>query len=1308
MADEAADSFSTNLNPYGHYPVEHPSHKRIFKVNYNDNTSQWFMLAPKNGNNKEWQLRAFNQLPGFQFDWALGTHKVNHPRGIVLDYPNSSTEKSRLTYGNMFSIGVNTIIDSDYKVLDIGGTLTGVLSGIVNGQAMGVIYFEKHVNLDTKEWEVPGATPPTSGQIGWRRFSTSILDGQLFMGETVGHPRKMSYCMTQSGRPYIFYCHETDAGVMKVKYRTPADYSTRAKRMNSAGDDAWNDDLDWSVTGSIGTNIEVPNANVNCGMTTGMFNVCATDFKDATGNGVVVAYGAAGNEWRRAYTYDSSISFVEGSIFTETQGNNSAGSDNSIVDDHVVLRSYIPKGKTYSTIVFAAKTGLDGFRVIVKPEDLPIGEITSWENAGHVKTQNLNNEFVINGEQVSSSNTGYKATRCNILIDGINDRVKLYFAVPHLGPSTDSEFFISYRQIDLKDKGYGEYHVYQVEYPVLLAETGDTPEPGETFSGVYNGPQLNNPFVPMHAVYDDGGNGSAAYPVISYEPFLEEALPGENESEGELCAGPLIWSDVITSSEWTYGCKNTDSPGKYPDIENYCSFGFNQDNYTTANGGALGSELSPDVNFDTLWHDFAYEQNIVNADDGANYVNIGSNTMSAGYMWGLRNGWTDHGASSETWHNQGFKKVPSSIPNFRCMSLDLKQTQNNIDSGLPEFSIVHGLLYQVQIVLSQVADVNEKIFFTIGATANRPFNYTTQSMIGSNPQAYLTLTGADLSTGTSPTTVTKTFRTNYIPFSFGRFDTLFSMSFTDNFEGIIHSVSIKPYVCPVTYAGNLVKETNDVSFGGACVNWKTLENGTVPLQDNKAYFTGFNSEAADQQGIQSLTGNSTYTTGLVNKLTTGTDYRIAFNFAWNDQGNSIPDPPLIIELIWRDVAGETRPARFDSEIVDKKVITGTGGNHPDTDGKAVGMQFTPYKGYWLHQVKIYMDRTDASFWQEGDWFSIDDVQINQVTGTGFKASNVNQLATTDDGLCKFGTLSTTVYEESNEWEEIDIYGCMDPESLNYNPYATVDDGSCEYPGDGDGSGDGSQVSGCTDPNAINYNPNATIDNGTCEYEDNIDDDGNVIPDEDTDDPVQPQLSVEHIYNLLNTKLGDERNDLFKESEKLDALNKAQTYVSTLLDSGYLVELERQKTAATISGTSKGLKALGIRPLKNEVIGVFSEDLNCWANMIDYENFNDSQNSYFTASKSNLEFSCWIESDTLNVSPSQSKIDIWYIKEPRKIDIYTNSEMNPALFGLILDYAEYLLWVLDKDDIKASEAAARFKIVLDVLNGTYRVGGKSGY
>ena len=73
--------------------------------------------------------------------------------------------------------------------------------------------------------------------------------------------------------------------------------------------------------------------------------------------------------------------------------------------------------------------------------------------------------------------------------------------------------------------------------------------------------------------------------------------------------------------------------------------------------------------------------------------------------------------------------------------------------------------------------------------------------------------------------------------------------------------------------------------------------------------------------------------------------------------------------------------------------------------------------------------------------------------TDSTALNYNPSATVDDGTCKYPRP-----------------GCTDKGALNYNPLATVDDGSCRYP-----------VPGCTDPNAQNYNPLATVDDGSCVY-----------------------------------------------------------------------------------------------------------------------------------------------------------------------------------------------------------------------------------
>ena len=69
------------------------------------------------------------------------------------------------------------------------------------------------------------------------------------------------------------------------------------------------------------------------------------------------------------------------------------------------------------------------------------------------------------------------------------------------------------------------------------------------------------------------------------------------------------------------------------------------------------------------------------------------------------------------------------------------------------------------------------------------------------------------------------------------------------------------------------------------------------------------------------------------------------------------------------------------------------------------------------------------------------------------ATNYNPLATVDDGSCI-----------------LPVRGCTNPAATNYNPLATVDDGSCVFP---------VVTAGCTDPRATNYNPTATVDNGSC-------------------------------------------------------------------------------------------------------------------------------------------------------------------------------------------------------------------------------------
>ena len=91
--------------------------------------------------------------------------------------------------------------------------------------------------------------------------------------------------------------------------------------------------------------------------------------------------------------------------------------------------------------------------------------------------------------------------------------------------------------------------------------------------------------------------------------------------------------------------------------------------------------------------------------------------------------------------------------------------------------------------------------------------------------------------------------------------------------------------------------------------------------------------------------------------------------------------------------------------------------------------------------------------------------------------NYNPNATHDDGSCVAvvkGCMDPNSLNYNPNATQDDgscvavVKGCMDPTSLNYNPNATQDDGSCV-----------AVVPGCMDPNSLNYNPNANTDDGSC-------------------------------------------------------------------------------------------------------------------------------------------------------------------------------------------------------------------------------------
>ena len=100
--------------------------------------------------------------------------------------------------------------------------------------------------------------------------------------------------------------------------------------------------------------------------------------------------------------------------------------------------------------------------------------------------------------------------------------------------------------------------------------------------------------------------------------------------------------------------------------------------------------------------------------------------------------------------------------------------------------------------------------------------------------------------------------------------------------------------------------------------------------------------------------------------------------------------------------------------------------------------------------------------------------------TDSTAVNYDPTATLDNGSCiatVLGCTDSTAFNY-NPLANVDdgsctpvLYGCTDPTALNYYAAANTDDGSCIF-----------AVYGCTDSTATNYNPLANIDDGTCNYD----------------------------------------------------------------------------------------------------------------------------------------------------------------------------------------------------------------------------------
>ncbi len=117
----------------------------------------------------------------------------------------------------------------------------------------------------------------------------------------------------------------------------------------------------------------------------------------------------------------------------------------------------------------------------------------------------------------------------------------------------------------------------------------------------------------------------------------------------------------------------------------------------------------------------------------------------------------------------------------------------------------------------------------------------------------------------------------------------------------------------------------------------------------------------------------------------------------------------------------------------------------------------------LCQVLGEVDNGDVGF---GEW------SVNDGSGSALSDDLGYVFAPAPDGVT-FQVTGPLYYSfgayklEPRDANDVVRYGCTDSAFANYDPLATVDDGSC------------GNIPGCTNPNADNYDSTATIDDGSC-------------------------------------------------------------------------------------------------------------------------------------------------------------------------------------------------------------------------------------
>jgi len=118
-------------------------------------------------------------------------------------------------------------------------------------------------------------------------------------------------------------------------------------------------------------------------------------------------------------------------------------------------------------------------------------------------------------------------------------------------------------------------------------------------------------------------------------------------------------------------------------------------------------------------------------------------------------------------------------------------------------------------------------------------------------------------------------------------------------------------------------------------------------------------------------------------------------------------------------------------------------------------------GWYVETINTDLEKGSVKEFikKEGKWFNHIKGVTDSVTTNGIFLSDFDSADSSFQGLGRLSSTPTI----------LDLAGCIDPNADNYNPQASIDNGTCT-----------TIIYGCTDPNADSgYNPEATINDGSC-------------------------------------------------------------------------------------------------------------------------------------------------------------------------------------------------------------------------------------